>query len=165
MRLWRGVLLLVLSLGLLAGCSMNYDPQVDIAALDSKIARFAEMVTAENVDGIMEQYSSDVEPEAYMIYGNMRGSDQIRAGWERLFAEIDVKNLEITEQHHKLDRNMAVSYGMWRMTIQRGEMEMPIEGRFSNVMGRNAGDGHWQLLAVHLSVPLPAMAPPPPPEA
>ncbi len=166
MRELSRLLVLSLLLVLLVGCGATYDSQSDLAALDAKIEEFSSLVSAGDVDGIMGQYASEVEPEAYMLYANVKGRDAIRAAWEALFANAEVTGLTIVDRHHKLDRNLAVSYGLWKMTLKSGEIEQQLEGRFTNVLGKKTG--RWQLLHVHLSTllsPVPAPMPPAVPEA
>jgi len=159
MRTWKGFVLVTAVVILLAGCSANYDPQADIAALDGRLDEQARLIQEENVDALMGLYAAGLTVDVYGVMENISGQDAIRASWEKFFADVEIVGLEITDRHHKLDRNLAVTYATWKMTIKEGDIEELLEGRLTQALGKK--DGRWEIVHVHTSRVAPPHGPPP----
>jgi len=155
MKLSIRILVGIVGLTLLAGCAEKVDGAIELKVLGSRVDQFVEFVKAGDVDGIMGQYESDPAPVGYFPYGELDNADAIRKAWEEFFATSQVIDMEVTDIRYKLDRHLAVTYGVWKMTFKRGDQEQTMHGRFTDVTAKR--EGVWRTMHKHVSIPLPKM--------
>lgn len=149
------ILVGIVGLALLAGCAEKIDGAAELKTLRSRVDQFVGFVKAGDVDGIMGQYESDPAPVGYFPHGDLMDADAIRKSWEDFYATSQVIDMEVSDLHYKLDRRLAVTYGLWKMTFKTGDQEQTLQGRFTDVMAKKGGE--WHTMHKHISIPLPKM--------
>lgn len=143
------------------GCAKPIDPEkikANTRELDDKWkAAFAK----EDINGVMGCYWNSPEvifypPDAM----GEKGYEAIKAGYEKFFAENEVKSAELSNVSSMALGDYGLDWGNWSITIGTPDgRETKLEGRFTNVSGMR--DGKWVWIHDHASAPLP---PPPTPE-
>ena len=86
------------------------------------------------------------------------GYANAQSGTEAMFKAIPGAKLEFLSHNNRVEGNVVLGWGTWRMTIPAQPKPQVMEGRFTDVKAMK--DGKMVYLMDHASVPLP-----PPPDA
>ncbi len=128
-------------------------------AADELDQKFLTAFNSGDASGLMATYWNSPElvnagPDTMAM-----GYSAAQAGSEAMFKAIPGAKLELLTRNNRVEGNVVLGWGTWRMTIPAQPAPQVVEGRFTDVKAMK--DGRMVYLMDHASVPLP----PPPPDA
>lgn len=154
--------LLLLVIGLSVSWTENKEsPEQMIASAKALDQQFVESFSKGDVDGVMATYWNSPDLVSYPPDSmEVRGWQAAKDALAQSFSQMPGASLELLESNNKVEGDVVLGFGKWRLTITPPEGDpMVINGRYTDVKAKR--DGKWVYILDHASVPLP----PPPEEA
>jgi uncharacterized protein (TIGR02246 family) len=155
------VVVCLLAAGLIpasARAAATETPDQMIAAAKALDAEFFRAFNAGEADAVAATYWRSPEVVSYPPDAmEVRGWDEIKAGFTKAFASMSGAKLESTEVHYMVAGEFVLTWGRWKMMLPGPDGNpVSMEGRYTDVKAKR--DGKWVFIQDHASAP---MAPPP----
>ncbi|MCI0530902.1 MAG: nuclear transport factor 2 family protein [candidate division Zixibacteria bacterium] len=140
------------------GCSKKTDPKQIVANARELDERYVAMVNQEDLTGVMECHWNSPELVFYSpISMQETGYETVRASYENLFAQNEIKNVAFTDKNYMAMGEYGLSWGTAEGSLGTPDGKVVnLKIRYMNLSGMK--DGKWVYLLRHGSAPLP---PPP----
>jgi len=118
---------------------------------------FMKALRANDANGLAACYSADATnyPVDSMVG---KGPDSVRRSWLGFFVHYRVLAARLSATHTEVLGNMAVAWGLFKITAtpSGGNEPIEIQGRYMDVS--RSRNGNWLYIADHASLPSPPLA-------